>query len=291
MLTVRNLIERAIGMFLERLHIEGYKNFGKLFNIEFRKGLNVLVGKNAVGKTAIIDSVRSLLLDDDFERKPISDTDFYLPFIEGKERAASFKIECSFNRLSKTQQVAFLLWTDIEGKASLTLLVENKQNSKGRYKRLLWGGASRASMFERELFDKIDCIYLPPLRDAEAKLREGRSSRLARLLKNISERPGGEKEKEKLVEEVKNFNESIASNKEQSIFKANKLIGDRLVDAIGEVFGQDTHIKFTPAEFGRIVESLRLFFFPDAHSTVDMQCLQALSHQGKVRTATELRRK
>ena len=59
MLTVRNLIERAIGMFLERLHIEGYKNFGKLFNIEFRKGLNVLVGKNAVGKTAIIDSVRS----------------------------------------------------------------------------------------------------------------------------------------------------------------------------------------------------------------------------------------
>ncbi|MBL7189712.1 MAG: AAA family ATPase [Phycisphaerae bacterium] len=265
-------------MFLERLHIEGYKNFGKLFTIAFSKGLNVLVGENAVGKSAIIDSVRSLLLDDDFERKPISDTDFYLPFVAGKERAASFKIECFFAGLSPTQQVAFLPWTDtdIEGKASLTLLVEKKQNSKGRYKRLLWGGASRASMFERELFDKIDCIYLPPLRDAEAKLREGRSSRLARLLKNMSEGPGGEKERERLVEKVKKFNESIASNQEHSIFKANKLIGDRLVDAIGEVFGQDTHIKFTPAEFGRIVESLRLFFFPKAHSKVDKEIFRSL---------------
>jgi len=263
-------------MFLERLHIEGYKNFGRPFTIEFRKGLNVMVGENAVGKSAIVDGVRSLLVDDDFERKPISDTDFYLPFIEGKERAASFKIACSFNGLSKEQQVAFLPWTDIDGKASLTLLVENKQNSKGRYKRLLWGGASRASMFERELFDKIDCIYLPPLRDAEAKLKEGKYSRLARLLKNMSERPGGEDEKNKLVGKVKKFNKSIASSTKYSISKANEMIKKRLVDAIGEVFGQDTHIRFTEANFSRIVESLRLFFFPEAHSTVDKEIFRSL---------------
>jgi len=263
-------------MFLDRLEINGYKNFGKPFTIRFCKGLNVLVGENAVGKSAIVDAIRLLLLEDDFERKPISETDFYLPFIENKERAKNFKIECFFDGLSKMQQVAFLPWTNIVGKASLTYLVENKQNSKGRYKPKRWGGASQASMFEYELFDNIDCIYLPPLRDAEAKLREGKSSRLARLLKNMSEGPSGEKEKETLVSKVKKFNKDITSDKEHSIFKANELIGERLVDAIGEVFGQDTHIKFTEANFSRIVESLRLFFFPKAHSTVDKDMFRSL---------------
>lgn len=263
-------------MFLESLHIEGYKNFGKPFDIRFRKGLNVLVGENAMGKSAIIDAVRLLLLEDDFERKPISDTDFYLAFMEGKKRAGSFKIEGLFDGLSKAQQVTFLPWTNIEGKAFLTFLVENKQTSKSKYKPKRWGGVSQASMFERELFDNIDCIYLPPLRDAEAKLREGKSSRLARLLKNMSEGPSGEKEKETLVSKVKNFNEGIASDKEHSIFKANKLIGERLVDAIGEVFGQDTHIKFTEANFSRIVENLRLFFFPETHSKVDKEVFRSL---------------
>lgn len=263
-------------MFVQRLQIEGYKNFGAPFTIDFGKGLNVLVGENAVGKSAIIDAIRSLLLDDDFERKPISDTDFYLAFVEDKERAASFKIECFFDDMSKVQQVAFLPWTDIHGRATLTLLVENKQNSRGRFKRLLWGGASRASMFEGELFDKIDCIYLPPLRDAEAKLREGRSSRLARLLKNMSTRTHGRDADDPIVAKVESFNKEIASDSNLSIVKANMLIRERLVEAIGGVFGQDTHIKFTPAEFGRIVESLRLFFFPKAHSKVDERMFRSL---------------
>ncbi|MEN6427321.1 MAG: AAA family ATPase [Phycisphaerales bacterium] len=267
-------------MFIERLHIEGYKSFGGAFTIQFREGLNVLVGENAVGKSAIIDALRSVLLDDDFERKPISDTDFYLPFVPGKSRAPSFTIQCTFGGLSANQQVAFFPWTDLDGKATLTLQVENKENSRGRYKRFLWGGASRASMFERELFDAIDCIYLPPLRDAEAKLREGRSSRLARLFKNLN-RESLQQAKDtgsehSLVSKVKNLTNELSSNKDEHIRKANDLIRTRLRDAIGTVFGQDTQIKFTEADFGRIVESLRLFFFPQVEAGVDRDAFRSL---------------
>src|SRR3990167_949585 len=107
-------------MFIERLSIEGYKGFGERFTIPFHKGPNVLVGENAVGKSAIIDAPRAPLLDDDFERKPISDTDFHLPFAAGMKRAASFKMGCNFGGMSQDQQVAFLPWTDPDGKAKLT---------------------------------------------------------------------------------------------------------------------------------------------------------------------------
>ena len=88
-------------MYLSELNIEGYKNFDKKTTIRFHQGLNVLVGENAVGKTTIVDAVRSLLLDDDFERKPIYETDFYLPFIEGAERSKSFQIDCIFDKLDR----------------------------------------------------------------------------------------------------------------------------------------------------------------------------------------------
>jgi len=44
-------------MYLGNLVIEGYKNFCKPFEIKFSKGLNVLVGENSTGKSAIIDEV------------------------------------------------------------------------------------------------------------------------------------------------------------------------------------------------------------------------------------------
>ncbi len=267
-------------MHIESLSIEGYKSFGKPFTIQFREGLNVLVGENAAGKSTVVDAIRLLLADDDFERKPLSDTDFFLPFAEDRERSEAFKIQASFTGLSQNQQVAFLPWTDSRGNATLTLLVDNKQNSKGRYKPVLWGGASRASMFERELFDMIDCVYLPPLRDAEARLREGKSSRLARLLKNLNRQvlqaPGGKREPHPLETKVRRFNKHLSSVKDEHISEANDLIRTRLVDAIGNVFGQDTRIKFTEASFNRIVESLRLFFFPVVGSTVNIDAFRSL---------------
>ncbi len=267
-------------MFLSELNIEGYKNFGQKTTICFHKGLNVLVGENGVGKTAIIDALRLLFPEDDF-RSPISESDFYRPFSKTKEDAAkSFRICGKFEDLSKTEIVAFLPWTDIEGNATLTLQVDNKTNNKGRYKPLLWGGASRSSMFEKELFDAIDCVYLPPLRDAEAKLREGKSSRLARLLKHLNKQSIKEarekNELHSLEKRVKDFNDELAKDDKESISEASNLIKKSLIDAIGEVFGQDTHIQFSETSFNRIVESLRLFFFPEIGTDVPLEAFRSL---------------
>lgn len=267
-------------MYLRLLEIEGYKPFSDKFVIEIQNGLNVLVGENGVGKSAIIDAIRLMLLEDEFGRSPVSDTDFHRPFREPMAQAGSFRLRCQFADLSSTETIAFLPWSDLEGHASLTLVVDNKPNYAGRYKRVLWGGASRSSIFEWELFDTINCVYLPPLRDAEGKLREGKASRLARLLRKLNKRSlkdaKSNNEPHPLEKKVREFNAELSGDDNESIAKANRLIRERLIEALGGVFGQDTHIQFSEASFTRIVESLRMLFFPEANTSASHDMFRSL---------------
>jgi len=252
---------------LKKLEIKGYKNFKEKFEIEFHEGLNVLVGENGVGKTAVIDAIRLILQEDEFGRTPIADSDFHKPFDNPLNRSKQIEVKAYLDSLNSEESIAFLPWTNLNNEAFLTLQYDYPANHYGRFKRVIWGGASKASMFEPELFDTIKCIYLPPLRDAEAKLREGRTSRLARLLKNMTRKTAEElKDKGELhpiEKKVKKFNDELAEDPKESISIANKLIKDRLAEAMGNVFSQDTLIQFSEVDLNRIVENLRLLFFPN----------------------------
>lgn len=267
-------------MYLHKLQIEGYKGFQGSFSVSLQKGLNVIVGENASGKTAIIDAIRLLLREDDFGRTPINESDFHRPFVPPQESARAFRLGAEFTDLSDEEHVAFLPWSNEKGDASLTLLVDNKQNHRGHYKRTLWGGVSQSSIFEWELFDSINCVYLPPLRDAEARLSEGRSSRLARLLKNLQRKEILERKrtgKELPIEEkVRDFNKGLSEDETGAIYQANELIRTRLRESFGPFFGQDTRIQFSEFNFNRIVESLRLMFFPEmvGASSADFRVLE-----------------
>jgi len=251
-------------MYLSCLSIEGYKNFGEKFKINFSKGLNVIVGENASGKTGIIDAVRMLLREDEFGYFPINHKDFHSPFDDPDSVVGQFIINAEFSGMTPEEQVAFLPWLNKEYKALLNLSVENKPNPRGRYNKSIWGGMSKASMFEQELFDFLHCVYLPPLRDAEAKLTEGRGSRLARLIKNLNKTKIDNKRKTgqllDLEKKVAKFNSGLLENEE--ISKANEQIRERLEKALGNVFGQQTQIQFSDQSFNRIIENLRLLFFP-----------------------------
>lgn len=261
-------------MFLKTLTIEGYKHYGKQFQVEFANGLNVLVGENGSGKSAVIDAIRLLLLEDEYGRGGITDADFHRPFTKDATRSSGITISALFGGLTKEECVAFLPWVVANDQATLNLEVLNKETTRG-YRPIRWGGVSRASMFERELFDRINCIYLPPMRDAEAKLREGKGSRLARLLKNLNQQlvAAGTPP---LVEEVRKFNDTLAADESKSIKQANTLIRTALSEAIGKVFGQDTLIQFSESNFNRIVENLRLVFFPRFKDGTEKELFRSL---------------
>lgn len=253
-------------MYLRKLKAQGFRCFHSSFEIEFTDGLNVIVGENGAGKTAIISSIRQLFQDSESGRYSISSDDFFSPFITGGKAALSFSICAEFDGLDVEDKVAFLPWVGASNTALLTLQAENKE-IRGRFKKIIWGGNSKSSQFDPELIDLIQCIYLPPLRGAESKLSNGRQSRLSKLLKALNRKQLKQCREDDtlhpLEEKLKDFNTSLATDDNLSIKKANELITANLTKAIGHHFGQKTSIQFAESDFTKIAESLTLLFFPD----------------------------
>ncbi|TGE33360.1 AAA family ATPase [Desulfosporosinus sp. Sb-LF] len=249
-------------MYISIIYIEGYKNCKNRSVINLNKGLNILVGENASGKTTIINALRMILRENEFSYMNISEVDFYHSFYNNS-MSGKIRIGLEWEELSPDEEVTFLTWCDPDYKAKLNLEVDKNPNQKGYYKKSIWGGTSKASAFEEETFDCIDCIYLPPLRDAEEKLTNGRNSRLATLLKHQYK---SDTEKDNLVKVVRDFNQSIVGNKDKEfseIEKAKNDINIGIKDSMGTVFGQSINLQFSETSFMSILQSIKMVFFPN----------------------------
>ncbi len=250
-------------MFLSKLNIKGYKGFNEEFSIEFNDGFTVLVGENGSGKSAIIDAIRLLLLEDEYGRTGVIDSNFHRSVEQpAKSKGANeIAIRSIFDDLDDNEQVAYLPWLDLHDthKAILNLKIENKEDQHGRFKRTVWGSDSATGIFEWELLNAISCVYLPPLRDAEEKLKAYRGSRLSRLLKNLREE-SSDGEQHPLEKRVTDFNKELLDD--DTIKKANQAIKSNLKQTMGTVFGQDAMIQFSEVNFDRIVERLKLLYYP-----------------------------
>lgn len=250
-------------MYLSDIKIEGYRLFKDRQILHLRKGLNVLVGENGCGKSTVIDAIRLLLNEDEYARSGISEEDFYSS-VDKKEWADTISIKGRFSDLSEEKKVEYITWLDKKYNAVLNIDIVRKQDRRNNYKKAIWGGEASNIIFEWEPLNDIQCVYLPALRDAEKKLKASRGSRLARLLINLSQKTLEEKRKAgelmDIEKDVNDFNEELA--KRTDIARANELINDSLENALGTVFAQTTKIRFGDVTFERIVETLRIVFFP-----------------------------
>lgn len=174
-------------MYLSDIKIEGFRLFKEKQILHLRKGLNVLVGENGCGKSTVIDAIRLLLNEDEYARNGISEEDFYSS-VDKKEWVDNISIKGRFSDLSEDKKVEYITWLDKDYNAVLNIDIAKKQDRRHNYKRAVWGGEASNSIFEWEILNDIQCVYLPALRDAEKKLKASRDSRLARLLINLSQK-------------------------------------------------------------------------------------------------------
>ncbi|MCO1623700.1 ATP-dependent nuclease [Pseudomonas putida] len=253
-------------MYLRTLDVRGFKCFGEPFTIDFHDGLNVLVGENGAGKTGVISAVRQLFNDSESGKRIISERDFYKGFEAGTFASEELKIQATFSGLDDRDATAFDEWCGNHDEAKLTFIAKN-QESRGRFKHHTYGGHEFTKPLDPETLDLIHCVYLPPLRDAESKLREGRQSRLARLLKALCRKELDAARKSgaltALEQRVGNFNRELSKSDDFAIKLANQRIGESLKAALGMHLSQGTLIQFSEVSFSRIVEGLRLLYFPN----------------------------
>lgn len=241
-------------MFLSRLKLKNFRKYKEL-EVPFKKGLNVLIGENDSGKTAIIDSIRILLGTQSYEFYILNEKDF-------NNLNDELEIECTFcfEEKSVDKVAKFLEWItfDIEKKPQLMVrLTANFKDFKVK-RSITVGEKGLESRFD--LIDELRITYLKPLRDANRELIAGRFSRLSQILKSheLFLNKGNDHE---FIEYVQEFNENINEyfNKNEGSIIIEK-INSHLYKFLGQEKESDykTDINITEDDLNSILNSLNL---------------------------------
>ena len=180
-------------MHLAEIRIENFRLFGadeKRLVLPLRPALNVLIGENDAGKTAVIDAIRLVLSTTSQEFFRVSDEDFYLA---GGTRASEFTIRCRFAEIDKEAGGALLEHLSYEdGKPCLYVTFHATRNEALSTRRRISGEVRSGRDGTGPQLDwnarlQLQATYLRPLRDAEHELAAGRNSRLSQILQHTRE--------------------------------------------------------------------------------------------------------
>src|ERR1700744_298105 len=164
-------------MFLSQMEIENFRIFEKC-SVDFLPGLNLIVGENDSGKSALIDAIKLVLgtLSNDWTR--IDDSDFY-------NDVDTFVISCTLKSISQEEAAFFLEWLsfDDQNKFYLKITLRARKSSTGKPFYTVHAGADEDSgVLQGEAKEKLRVTYLKPLRDAEFELTPKRNSRFSQIL-------------------------------------------------------------------------------------------------------------
>lgn len=169
------------------------KNFRKIAHAEltFQPGLNVLVGGNNVGKTAVIDALRALLAGHDEPYPRVGEEDVHRP--PSGTPAGDIVFKYVFSGLDLDDEADFLsaLVPDGKGQLEAHITIRYSEPDKGgRLRAKRWCGEHEDVSLTADMMENLRGVYLPPLRDASQGLRPGRASQLARLLQLLATEAG-----------------------------------------------------------------------------------------------------
>ncbi len=166
--------------------MENFRRYEQL-EVEFNSGLNLLVGENDSGKTAIVDAIKYVLNTQSYEYLRPCVEDFYLePSKDESYRTTEFRVECTFKGFDKHEAKHFIDWlgTDEEKNYFLKVwLYASRKNGKVFYD-VKAGSDDEGAAINAEVRDLLRVTYLKPLRDAESELTPKKGSRLSQILYN-----------------------------------------------------------------------------------------------------------
>ena len=195
-------------MYLKSLNLNNFRKFQNL-QVEFTKGLNLLVGENDAGKTAIVDAIKYVLNTQSFDYIRPSYVDFFNSESDELHRKNDFYIECIFEDLKSHEASSFLEWLGFydDGKSFLKIWLSAKRKDRKIFYEIRSGADDEGSQLSAEARDYLRVTYLKALRDAESELSPKKGSRLSQILD--SHEIFEDKENHELKEIMRITNESI----------------------------------------------------------------------------------
>ena len=251
-------------MFLSSIIIKNFRAI-KEANVTFNKGLNVIIGRNNTGKTAVIDALR-ICFSYGKQWRDIyinKEEDFYID--ESTPEADLLPIEFHLIfRLEKPEEAGTyyeLLAQNKDGTQEIQLHFRYYLDAKEKIKWAVWGGDNEGQQISPDVMSLIAFIYLNPLRDAVACLKPIRWNQIGELFAGLVKDSKGnlldDKKREELANRIAN---TVSNDKEwKRLIEAGKnKINEHLKNSSIEEDRQAIELDFLPYEFRRIVDNIRI---------------------------------
>jgi len=251
-------------MYLKELIIKNFRGIENL-ELEFQKGLNVIIGENNTGKTAVIDALRLVYSIGTARREIyVNEEDFYVN--KYGEINSPIEFDLFFSDLNKQEQGLFyeLLsldespkGNDDEEELKIELHVRYFFETRKGTKKIIfryWGGEKEGGQIPPEVMELFYFVSLHALRNAERDLIPRRGSQLGQLFINLVD---DEEEKKRLQ---KIINDNIKSEKDwnELIKEAKGKISTHLEGTSHKYNIPEINIEFLSLEFQKIVDTLKI---------------------------------
>ncbi len=239
-------------MYLAQLRIS---NFRKLQTVElsFQPGLNVLVGSNNIGKTAVVDALRALLAGHDEPYPRLDSEDIHRH--KGGAQAGDIEFQYVFCDLDPDDEADFLaaLKPDAGGKLEAHITIRYSEADKtGRLRAKRWCGDHEDVGLTTDMMENLRGVYLPPLRDASQGLKPSRTSQLARLFQLLADDAG----RDGINEVLKKLDEEL--KKHEPVVNTHTAIKNRHSTMLGPQLAQVLDLGLSGSDFQRLASRLSL---------------------------------
>lgn len=238
-------------MYLSELRLWNFRKFGGDNNIDlarphlvipFKNKLNILVGENDSGKTAIIDAIKLVIKTHAIDWIKLEDSDFH-------NTTDNLRIELKFdgfNDIEASWFTEWLSWDDAAHKPFLRVIYKARKIND----RIIQGDVTAGSTDDgRQMTsiarDYLKCTYLKALRDADSELSAHKNSRVSQILQGhnlFATTPGKNHALETFVQDANQNIDSWFNDSTQEVDEhGNPIVGtshkEQLKDKI------DTYLK------------------------------------------------
>ncbi|KAA9340138.1 ATP-dependent nuclease [Adhaeribacter soli] len=261
-------------MHLSNLKLWNFRKFGSSgriepskpnLNVPFQKGVNILIGENDSGKTAIIDAIKLVLKTHSAEWIRVDLDDFY-------EDVDELRIECLFEDLNEDEAKNFTEWLSWSGSGEnakpllqLILRISRKGNRVLPFE-VKAGPDTEGYPLTAEAREFLKATYLRPLRDANSELIPKRNSRLSQILAGHDAFKGRDND-HSFVDLIKRLNHEIGeyfNGKDPNGITLSDLKGKELKDSIDKLLGlfsnRKSKLSMSGSKLQSILEALCLLF-------------------------------
>jgi len=253
-------------MYLEKFNIKNFRTIEDL-TLSFSQGLNILIGENNSGKTAIIDALRICIGYGNLRRDLyVKDTDFHYKRHIISEAASEIEFHLYF-KIEIPQETGWyndLLNSYEDGTQDLQMhfkFYTEERNGIKRIKYKVWGGANEGQLISPDVLSLFYHLHLDALRDAEQFLRPVKGNKLGQLFSNIQiDTTSSEADKQKKRDLASRVHSSVNSDAEWTthLQTGKDKINEHLNETSFTGQEQIIDIDFLPYDFNKLVENLKI---------------------------------